>query len=309
MNNFFKQPLNWAWAYLLTIVVFAVFYLFVPDKWGGCEPISGITDSLYFSVVTITTLGFGDTYPVSGSPVRILVMTEVILGILFIGFFLNDMALAQSKLIDKKNKDRAELFRKNSATEKLKKFNHILTPMMEKYLRGVYEVITPLDKRGKDFPSNIFEYTFEFDFNNMYDLYSRSLLMTNDSEEPVLFAHFRNQDDMYEELRYFTANADLSDWPDLEESVYLFIARHREFMFKDALISYYNKFTKSDNKRLTVSISKFIKEHDGDLKFRESNLMTPYEVFYVFLKDNIQTIIKIKKMMNDICDKSTHNTE
>ena len=125
MNNFFKQPLNWAWAYLLTIVVFAVFYLFVPDKWGGCEPISGITDSLYFSVVTITTLGFGDTYPVSGSPVRILVMTEVILGILFIGFFLNDMALAQSKLIDKKTKDRAELFRKNSATEKLKKFNPV----------------------------------------------------------------------------------------------------------------------------------------------------------------------------------------
>lgn len=303
MKNLFKQPLNWAWAYFLAIVVFAVLYLLVPNKWGGCEPINGIIDSLYFSVVTITTLGFGDTYPVSGSPVRILVMIEAILGIVIIGFFLNDMALAQSKLIDKKNKDRAESLRKNTAIEKLKKFNHILTPMMERYLRGIYEVITPLDKRDKDFPSNIFEYSFKFDFKDMYDLYSRSLLMTNDSEEPVLFTHFRNQDDMYEELRYFTANADLSDWPDLEESVYLFIARHREFMFKDALISYYNKFTKSDNKRLTVSVSKYIKEHDGKLKFRESNIMTPYEVFYVFLKENIQTIIKIHNAIKDVCDR------
>lgn len=303
MKNLFKQPLNWAWAYFGTIVVFAVAYYYAPDKWGGCEPINGIVDSFYFSVVTITSLGFGDTYPMSGSPVRILVMTEAISGILIIGFFLNDMALAQSKLIDKKNKDRAESLRKNMAIEKLKKFNHILTPMMERYLRGIYEVITPLDKRDKDFPSNIFEYSFKFDFKDMYDLYSRSLLMTNDSEEPVLFTHFRNQDDMYEELRYFTANADLSDWPDLEESVYLFIARHREFMFKDALISYYNKFTKSDNKRLTVSVSKYIKEHDGKLKFHESNIMTPYEVFYVFLKENIQTIIKIHNAIKDVCDR------
>ncbi len=309
MNNIFKQPLNWAWAYLLTIVVFAVLYLFVPNNWGGCEPINGIIDSLYFSVVTITTLGFGDTYPVSGSPVRILVMIEAILGIVIIGMFLNDMALAQSKLIDKKNKDRAESLRKDTAIEKLKKFNHILTPMIERYLRGVYEVITPMDKRSNKYPPNIMEYNFKFEFHDMYDLYSKSLLMSNDYDEPVLFAHFRNQEGMFDELRYFASNADLDYWPDLEGEVYSFIANHREFMFKDALISFYNKIGVSDKKRLTEMISQEIKKHDGQLKFRESNIMTPYEVFYVSLKENIQTIIKIKKMMNDICDKSTHNTE
>lgn len=308
MNNYVR-PLVWVLAYLVITLFFAFIYYYSDYKWGGSEPINGFADSLYFSIVTITSLGFGDIFPVSGSPMRIPVMTEAILGVITIGIFLNDLALSQSKLIEKKNKEREELLRKNTAIDKLKKYNHILTPMMEKYLRGVYEVITPMDKRSKNFPPNILEYNFEFEFHDMYDLYSKSLLMINDFNEPVLFAHLRNQDEMFDELRYFASNTNLGYWPDLEEDVYSFIAHHREFLFKDVLISYYNKIGVSDKKRLTEMISKEIKEHDGQLRFRESNIITPYEVFYLSLKENIQTIIKIKKMINDICDKSTHNTE
>jgi len=46
---------------------------------------------LYFSVVTITTLGFGDIVPISTLS-RIAVTTEAVLGVVLIGLFLNSLA-------------------------------------------------------------------------------------------------------------------------------------------------------------------------------------------------------------------------
>lgn len=46
---------------------------------------------LYFSTVVITTLGFGDIVPVSDLA-RIVVASEAILGIIFIGLFLNNLS-------------------------------------------------------------------------------------------------------------------------------------------------------------------------------------------------------------------------
>ena len=95
---------------------------------------NGIVDSFYFSVITITTLGFGDTYPVSGSPVRILVSTEAILGILILGFFLNDIALSQSKQLDKRNKEKEDEKKAENAFNKLMIYRQILLPVFERYL-------------------------------------------------------------------------------------------------------------------------------------------------------------------------------
>ncbi len=47
---------------------------------------------LYFSVVTITTLGYGDISPKTGFA-RFLISTEVLVGILLFGFFLNELAM------------------------------------------------------------------------------------------------------------------------------------------------------------------------------------------------------------------------
>ena len=88
-GRYYKRPMQWGLEYIGVIIIFALIYLLIPaTEWGGNESIGGFLDSLYFSVVTITSLGFGDTYPVAGSLVRILVIIEAITGILIIGFFL-----------------------------------------------------------------------------------------------------------------------------------------------------------------------------------------------------------------------------
>ena len=49
---------------------------------------------LYFSAITITTIGYGDIYPISNIA-RIIVTTETVLGLVFAGLFLN--AIVQGK--------------------------------------------------------------------------------------------------------------------------------------------------------------------------------------------------------------------
>ena len=302
--TYYKRPLLWALAYIGVIVVFAFIYRLLPEKhWEGVQ-MTGCLDYFYFSVVTITSLGFGDIFPAAGTVARFFVGFEAVLGILFIGFFLNDVAMSQTKQLEKNNKEKEECERKAKAIEKLKKYRGVLTPMMEKYLYGAFEVITPLENRGNNFPDEIFKHDFAFEFKDLQGMYSNSLLMTNDFDEPVVFVHFRNQDEMYYELRNFVTNADLSFWSELEGKVFQFISQHRGFQYKDAIVSNFKKVTTSDKMKLTVQITKMIAEHDGELKFWHSNMLTPYEVFYEFLRNNIAAVLDIHRMINEEIEKA-----
>lgn len=54
-------------SYLELIINFAIVYSITPKTyWDDCSSPDGIADSLYFSAVTITTLGYGDITPKSG---------------------------------------------------------------------------------------------------------------------------------------------------------------------------------------------------------------------------------------------------
>lgn len=296
----YKRPLVWGIAYIGTIIVFAIVYWLTPSKdWAG-ERMEGMLDSLYFSVVTITSLGFGDTYPAVGSASRILVMTESVLGILFIGFFLNDIAMTQSRLFDKVNKEKEEEKRRQEAVEKLGRYDRVLTPVFERYLRGIFEVVTPINVRTKNFPKNILVDDFDFEIRGMCDMYLGSTLITNDFHEPAISVHYKNEDDLYDEIRAFATSANLSYWPELENQVYSFIANHHQtIQFKNAILGAITKYLGEEKRSFTVYMAEQIKQHDGNLKFREGNLMTPYEVLFVSLKENAEIVRRISRLMKD----------
>lgn len=74
--------------YLFLIPTFGLVYFLNPSFWEN--PLS-VIQSTYFSVVTITTLGFGDIAPKT-ELARIIVAIEALLGVVTIGFFLNAVA-------------------------------------------------------------------------------------------------------------------------------------------------------------------------------------------------------------------------
>ena len=78
----------WLAAYIASILAFAGDYWRFGDsfytKWES------FFHCVYFSTVTITTLGYGETYPMTDQ-LRIAVSIEAILGIFIVGFALNSL--------------------------------------------------------------------------------------------------------------------------------------------------------------------------------------------------------------------------
>ncbi len=74
---------------ILAILTFAIGYRILCGIHGqGIEPgTPDFVDCLYFSVVTITSLGYGDLHPLGAS--RILAAMEVLSGLVFIGVFVS----------------------------------------------------------------------------------------------------------------------------------------------------------------------------------------------------------------------------
>lgn len=69
-------------------IAFAVFYRSLPTN-SFCPSLSTTVQALYFSFVTITTLGYGDIKPTSDASVaQILIIAEVVIGLYFIAILI-----------------------------------------------------------------------------------------------------------------------------------------------------------------------------------------------------------------------------
>lgn len=293
----YTQTIKWAIGYVAVILLFAFFYLCLPsNQWGGNERINDFPDAFYFSVVTITSLGFGDIYPAAGTVGRLLVAAEAILGILIIGFFLNDIAMSQTIRLDKEGKENEERKKRENAETRLELYFRELKPGIERYLRGVYEVITPMDERK--FPEDFLHHTYTFQFKDLHELYGQSLMMNNEFSEPVASIHLRDQDVIYQELKEFVTSADLSYWPELEEAIFHFIQRHHEFQFKEVILNNGLRPMGGEHK-LKDMLSNMIKNTEGEPEYKESNLINAYVAFYYFLKDNIVTLQSIYAILEN----------
>ena len=87
--------------FLLLGLIWTMLYLlvaeFIPDAFAGVEPFNwkqNLPDYIYFSFVTLTTLGFGDMLPISPLA-RFLVYMEAVTGVFY-------MAIVVSSLVGAK---------------------------------------------------------------------------------------------------------------------------------------------------------------------------------------------------------------
>lgn len=81
--------------YVAFAMMFAAAYRAVPGQFGPSQPDS-FASALYFSIVTMTTLGFGDIAPLTGCA-RILVAFEALFGIFMLAILLG-VLLGQRRL-------------------------------------------------------------------------------------------------------------------------------------------------------------------------------------------------------------------
>lgn len=93
------RPIIWMGLYLGLIPIFALIYHWLPDGQFRIPDMGGVDYGswLYYSIVTITTLGFGDYTPM-GAGAQAVTAIEVGCGLAIMGFFLNAVGAMKSEI-------------------------------------------------------------------------------------------------------------------------------------------------------------------------------------------------------------------
>lgn len=285
-------------SYFFIAIIYAIFFYVLPaEQWNDCNSIKSICDALYYSIITITTFGFGTTYPV-GILAKTLTCSEVFLGLVFIGFYINSMSEEHADMINKESEARQKKFEQETALSLLLQHVSIVIPCIQSFLFECFELVTPIEKRK--FPEDVFNHKFEWSFNDLHQLYEPSYLMTNPIDEPVVKCYFRAEHKLVDELRYLLSNSDLKFTPELRQDVLDIINECNRFAYEHSIIGVlHTTLGSGESKRMAKDLFKdTIATYKDEIQFRPSNFLNQFVALYMHLRVMIplsQNVVKEMK--------------
>ena len=214
------RPIYWISLYLCLVPVFALFYWLLPagqfriPDGGG----SGFGDWLYYSIVTLTTLGFGDYTP-CGAGSQWITAVEVLCGLVTIGFFLNSVAAMKSEIdvtseIEKQRR-LALIRQRDLLVRNIPVFMH----RINEFLSYCYAVTTPLDLR-----KNRLRFNPEFTVDDMVDMNRQSGLPGDHTSCRAVECLIKSAASLSLFLDSLQSRVDLSLWPVLLDDCFAFVA-------------------------------------------------------------------------------------
>lgn len=290
------SPAFWGIAYFGAIPVFALIYWLLPECWFGygreVNSLSSILNSIYFSTITITTLGYGDIFPVHYIT-KFVVILESLFGILAIGLFLNAVALRKGKIDAKAELERNKINHLNNEKIKLRRQYVVVEPYFKTYVEYAIMVSTPIAKRSSEL-----RYNPDFDFHDLYDLYSPSLRLTDNFTEPVISHFYRSLHNLEERIESMLSVVDFSLWPDLENKLLSIVRQFRELDFESAILSYIN--LRSGSEPATKTQADLIKNWKDEVKYYPSNAINSAVALYNLIKGTVPLVQAVDKQILEI---------
>jgi len=217
------RPIVWISLYICLIPVFALIYWGLPDSQFRI-PDGGTTDFgawLYYSIVTITTLGFGDYTPMHAASQWVTAI-EVMLGLVTIGFFLNAVGSMKSEIDVASELELQRQVHNKTQHDKLVKNTPVFLHMLNQFLTYCYAVTTPLSKR-----STRLNYNENFTAEDMADMNRPSGLPGDYSNRSAIQSLLTFTARMSLYLDSLQSRIDLALWPQLLENCFAFVANYQ----------------------------------------------------------------------------------
>lgn len=209
--------------YISIILAFALIYWLAPE--GALNEKLSFTKSLYFSIVTITTLGYGDVLP-KNDLFMLLISLEAIAGVLIVGLFLNSLwnkytlALEKEKMQDYKEKNDM-LF---------SYYLLVVEEAMNLYKLIISEIISQQNKELSPF------YKFS-ELASIFDNSTSPLLMARygyNNKKIVLF--YQIEEDLEKQLMIINSSGYLVGYPRLINLITSFMLIKYKYSVKDSLL-------------------------------------------------------------------------
>lgn len=193
------RPIIWMGIYLVLIPIFALIYYWLPDGQFRIPDAGGVDYGswIYYSIVTITTLGFGDYTP-CGAGAQAVTAIEVGFGLTVMGFFLNAVGSMKSEIDVDAEIEKQRMLHDAQERDKLLKSLPIVLHNINYYI-GQCNALA--GKTGE----------------NRHDLIS---LLKAGSKTALCLDSLQNR-------------VDLSLWPELLESCFGFVADYQMYSAED----------------------------------------------------------------------------
>ncbi len=280
----YKQPWLYAAIYCALIVVFTAIYLILPEDSFRTLPTDGINrqgigkvvESLYFSTITITTLGYGDISPLT--PLAQLTVTaEAVLGVTVIGFFLNAVAHSQAVEDSKAEKKKMEELEYRNELIRLTRYNTLIAAKLKRLEIYTSRIVLPMEKRGELCAINR-----TFTFHDLKDLYQPTLLLCDNVNKTTAEYYFEALHDLKASIEQLIVNINFAYWPSLETLCLKFIDNCNTYDSSEAIL------TGKNNKQFQAMHHDLIKRWKGEIRYYPSNainmIVSLYHMIHVSIK-------------------------
>lgn len=279
MTHFFHilsniRPIVWIGLFVCAIPVFALIYWLLPEN-QFIFPAGSTTDYgswLYYSIVTISTLGFGDYSPAHGVAQAITAI-EVMLGLIFIGLFLNAVGAMRSEIDVENEIEKQRIAHEAKEQSKILKSVPMVLHSLNVFLSYCYAVTTPKEKRTAEDA----RYNEDFTMEDMSEMFEPSGLPFDNTKLPAVdrLLHSATKTSMV--LDSLQQRIDLSLWPDLLEDCFSFVANYQFFSNTEIM--------SADKSRLELR-----EKHDEITKAE----------LYTFIKENAEIAINLETKLTKI---------
>ena len=252
------RPIVWICLYIGLTPVFALIYWALPDGQFRIPDGAG-TDFgswLYYSIVTITTLGFGDYTPAHGWA-QAVTAVEVMCGLTILGFFLNAVGSMKSEIDVTAEIEKQRKLHEATMKDKLMKSVPQLLHSLNTFLTYCYAATTPLAKRGKVEP----RFNPDFSIEDMTDIYKPTKLSIDRTEASAVHHLMKAASATSLVLDSLQTRVDLTQWPDLLEDCFTFVADCQMFTENDIPSENMVKQNANATPHPLLSLSNFIKDN------------------------------------------------
>lgn len=315
MSHFFHlvsniRPVVWIGLYVCVIPLFALIYWALPD-WQFHIPegdATGYGAWLYYSIVTISTLGFGDYTPAHGAS-QAVTAVEVMCGLIFLGLFLNAVGAMKSEIDVESEIEKQKALHNAAETDKLQKSVPMVLNTLNVFLAYCYAVTTPLEQRNKITDIDVtgdddLKYNPDFRLRDMADMFEPTGLPFDRTNLPAVERLVVSAGRTSLVLDSLQQRVDLTLWPLLLEDCFAFVANYQMFSNTDVMFRNPDRIVLADGSAdpskakdiLSKKISDWTPDEDLSL---DPDLKSVAEL-YAFIKENAEKAREIETLLTEI---------
>ena len=267
-----RRPRVYGLLYLSLIPIYAAFYYFFPSITGTER---SFVECLYFSIVTITTLGYGDITPL-GETGQLVTASESLFGVISIGLFLNAVASARTDRIREQQAERDAANYQESQRAKLNGHYGLMLPVIERYRHAVTDITS------RSAGNEPMRYNPDFELKDLKDLYKPTILLRERHLRPAVVGYFDALELLHKELSDLIKNVDLRCFPPIEGHTVQLVNAITSFDHSGAILSATQ--TRAGDKTLAEFAEEMMEQYQGDYVPQGSNLLDGYIALYHQIK-------------------------